>query len=110
MNLYGLFPNASKAFLNANSRASGSKPEQAFCDESVATNEGETKYPKRRLIRYTSYRCRLLDEDNGCTKYFTDALRYCGIIADDAPDQLEIQVRQEKVRHKADEKTVIELQ
>jgi len=110
MNLESLFPRASKAFLEANSSASDPVLEQPLGEEPLAFDQGKTENSIRCILSYTSYRCRLLDEDNWCTKYFTDALRYCGALPDDTPDKVTIQVKQEKVAHRSEERTVIELE
>lgn len=49
------------------------------------------------LVRLTSYRARLLDEDNLCEKYHIDCCRYAGLIRQDSPGAAKIEVRQEKV-------------
>lgn len=59
------------------------------------------------LVRVVSFRVRLLDEDNLCEKWHVDALRYAGILPDDAPGKARIETRQEKVGSKAEERTEI---
>ena len=73
----------------------------------------ETKAQKpdtgRFLVRVSSFRRRLLDEDNLSEKYFCDLCRYAGIIPGDAPDQAKIEVSQVKVATKDEEKTLVEV-
>ena len=64
----------------------------------------------RRRIRITSKRCRLLDPDNLCVKYIIDALRYTKVIKDDTTKEIEVFIKQEKVKTRKEEKTVIEIE
>ena len=64
---------------------------------------------QRVLVRVTSRRRRLLDEDNLCAKYHIDLCRYAGIIPDDSPDQVKIEVGQVKVSKGQSERTEIEI-
>jgi len=61
------------------------------------------------LVRTTSIRKRLLDEDNLCAKYSTDLLRYCGAIPDDSPQQVKIETSQRKAEKGEEEHTLIEV-
>jgi hypothetical protein len=63
----------------------------------------------RRLVRITSYRVRLLDPDNlaGGAKYFLDCCKYAQLIRDDRPQDITLEVRQEKVSNPEDERTEI---
>lgn len=110
MNLNEIFPRASKDFLQANRASPGPEPERTVRDEPLAKAERKKAVPRRRILRITSFRTRLLDTDNLCPKYFIDALRMSGIIDDDTPKHIDLQVRQEKVRHRAEEKTTIEIE
>lgn len=64
---------------------------------------------ERVLVRIESVRTRLIDEDNLCEKYHVDLCRYAGIIADDSPDKVKIQVSQRKAKKGEGEKVVIEI-
>lgn len=75
----------------------------------LATPQAEKRDSANFLVRVTSYRRRLLDEDNLCEKFHVDCLRYAGIIPGDAPGQTRIEVRQEKVRKGEAEEIVIEV-
>lgn len=110
MDIKALFPRASQDFIVLNGEPSGSIPQQSTREKPLDSDQGKTQNSRRCVLRYTSYRCRLLDEDNWCTKFFTDALRYCGALPDDTPDKVTISVRQKKVAHRSQEKTLIELE
>jgi hypothetical protein len=109
-----LFPKASASCLAANSAPTGPEPKQVVRDGALAEKEreaGNSRSLLRSLVRITSYRRRLLDFDNlagGC-KYFCDCCVYAQLIPDDAPEHIILEVRQEKVKTKAEEKTLIEL-
>ena len=77
----------------------GPRPLAASAPEKVDT--------RKRLVRFTSYRVRLLDEDNLCPKYHCDSLRYAGVLLGDDPSQARIETRQQKVAHKHQERTEI---
>lgn len=64
---------------------------------------------RRFLVHVTSYRKRLLDQDNLCCKYLVDLCRYAGILPSDAPGTAEIKVSQQKVGPKEPERTIIEI-
>lgn len=76
-----------------------------------ALGEGETQggHSGRFLVRVTSFRVRLLDEDNLCEKYHVDCCRYAGLIPGDAPGQAKIQTGQQKVKRKDQEHVLIEI-
>jgi len=65
--------------------------------------------PGRVLVRVTSFRTRLLDEDNLCEKYYIDLCRYAGIIRQDHPGAATIEVRQKKIGPKEPEFVRIEI-
>jgi len=75
----------------------------------LAAGQTQEGNPARFLVRVTSYRRRLLDEDNLCEKYFCDCCRYAGLLPEDSADVAKIEVCQIKVAHKHEEKTVIEI-
>ncbi len=70
--------------------------EQNIRNEPLAKSGIQKKVSKRILVRITSYRRRLIDEDNLCEKYHVDLLRYASAIPSDAPDQCKIEVSQVK--------------
>lgn len=112
-----LLPRASKDTIALNtdtdSGTQGSIPECAIHAGPLGAAKrkaSDTGCSDRRYqVRVTSYRQRLLDEDNLIPKYFIDSLRYCGIIPSDAPDKTHITTTQKKVTTKAQEKTLIEI-
>lgn len=103
-----LFPNASASCLAANS-GTATVVERATKAESLAANKTEEKHSGRFLIRVTSRRRRLLDEDNLAEKFHVDCLRYSGIIPSDTPECAHIEVSQEKISKGETEETVIEV-
>jgi Holliday junction resolvase RusA-like endonuclease len=76
----------------------------------LAARQAQGSDTARFLIRVTSFRRRLLDEDNLCEKYVVDCCRYAGFIPDDAPGATHIETRQEKVGSKAEERTEISIE
>lgn len=89
--------------------SSRAKPEQIVRHEPVAETVREDSNAARVSIRITSYRRRLLDPDNLCPKYFVDCLRYAEIIKDDRDQDIELTVRQSKVKTRQEERTEIEI-
>ncbi len=64
---------------------------------------------KRLLVRVTSVRLRLIDEDNLCEKYVVDCCRYAGLLPGDGPATTRIQATQRKVEKGESEHTLIEI-
>jgi hypothetical protein len=89
--------------------ASRAKPEPIVCNEPVAAKTGEAGHPDRVHVRIVSFRRRLIDPDNLCPKYFVDCTRYAGWIKDDNAKEITLEVRQVKVKTKAEERTEIEI-
>lgn len=73
----------------------------------LAKGKAEKPDTGKFLVRVTSFRRRLLDEDNLCEKYHVDCARYAGLLPGDDPSQARIETRQEKVRSKEEERTEI---
>ena len=63
----------------------------------------------RVLVRFTTRRKRLLDEDNICPKFACDLCRYAGVIFDDAPERTKIEVHQTKCKKGEPEEITIEV-
>lgn len=78
-------------------------------DGTLGKRQIQNLAPSGVLIRLTSYRTRLLDEDNLCEKYLVDCCRYAGLIRQDDPRAAKIEVRQEKVGHGEPEFVRIEI-
>lgn len=85
------------------------KPEPAICHEPVAKKAREDSNPKSTCVGITSFRRRLLDPDNCIPKYFIDGCVYAGILHGDSPDKITLEIRQVKVKTKAEERTEIEI-
>ena len=64
---------------------------------------------ERIVVRVISTRSRLLDEDNLAEKYLVDALRYAGLLAEDCPEKVKIEVSQRKCREGEEEHVIIEI-
>jgi len=117
-----LFPNASASLLKRNSETSVRPVERAV--DAVRKETGPVVEPDRgnepvgpvpgtgrdtgqHLVCYEIRRNRLIrDPENVCTKAFTDALRYAGLIPEDSFDALKIEWSQTQVP-KEKEGTVI---
>lgn len=120
-----LFPNASPDFLARNPQLSLPQERQrseegdaasvcAVMERCVAAPTVGKAGPKggdtrRFLVRITSYRRRLIDQDNLCEKYVVDCCRYAGLLPGDGPGQTEIEVRQFKAGKEETERTLIEI-
>ena len=90
-------------------RLSGSQPKRGVRVKSVGKIQGEEGLGPQYHISVRSSRVRLLDPDNLYVKDIVDQLRYAGIIPEDTPDVVEIEVAQIKVKHYKEEETVIEV-
>ena len=86
------------------------EPKSALWIEPMEPEEDEGGDFRRSRIRITSKRCRLLDPDNLCVKYIIDALRYTKVIKDDTTKEIEVFIKQEKVKTRKEEKTIIEVE
>jgi hypothetical protein len=110
-------PNASESFLKRNaqdcadSKPPCPEPKRPLCNDPVAEAPREESHYQRVIVRITSFRRKFLDPDNliGGSKYFTDGLRYAGLISGDAEAQIRLEVSQQKVSSKAAECTRIEI-
>jgi len=92
-----------------NRKAPSPQLERPVRDDALAAPQVEGPDTAQFLVRVTSFRRRLLDEDNLAVKFHVDCCRYAGLIPSDAPSQTHIEVRQEKVKGKDDERTEIEI-
>ena len=115
--LLARYPNASADFLQRNADPETVAPlphpvpKPVVRKSAQIKNEGKERSPvgPRFRVTITSYRCRLLDADNLCPKFFIDALRYKHLIPDDSPDHIILEVRQQKVDSKPQEGTLVEI-
>jgi hypothetical protein len=107
--LLRLFPNASKSCLAAN-RHSGKPQDYApgVCNAEPQRDEAETlergdqgkeESPGRAHVRIKRFGTRLLDDDNlrGGAKPLIDCLKEAGLIHDDSPKWIDLDVTQEQV-------------
>jgi hypothetical protein len=121
-----IFPNASRSLLAANAPSSELSGEgstnEASANAAVRDQleqrpaagaprkaRAKTEDTKRFLVRVTSIRSRLIDEDNLCEKYIVDCCRYAGLLPGDGPGQTRIEVAQRKAGKEEAEHTVIEI-
>jgi hypothetical protein len=83
--------------------------ERASRHGALGSRKGEKADTGKFLVRVTSFRRRLLDEDNLAEKYHVDCCRYAGLLPSDAPQKAKIEVAQQKVGMKEDEYTLVEI-
>ena len=107
------YPHASESFIRANLSPDDTwtpaKLESSPGDAPLGKEEVQRPVGERFLIRVTSIRKRLLDEDNLCEKYHVDLCRYAGVLPDDAPGKVQIEVCQQKAAKGESEQVVIEV-
>lgn len=107
-----MFPRCSRSFLEANvagvSDAQPKRDSSQTLDGSISSKENGKE---RAVVRIVRHACRLLDEDNlkGGVKPLLDCLKEAGLIEDDSPSAIELDVRQEKVFNKDHERTELEI-
>ena len=90
------------------SRPPSTKSKPTILHEPLVKEETQGQDTRRR-VTISSYRHRLLDQDNLCIKYHLDGLRYAGVIRDDTANDIELFVRQYKVKTRQEERTEIEV-
>ena len=107
------YPRASASFIRANLSAGDAGAvvimERNPGNAPLATKEVQRPTGNGFLVRIVSRWKRLLDQDNLCEKYHVDLCRYAGVIPDDAPDRVKIEVAQRKAEPKEKEHTLIEV-
>ena len=103
-----LFPNASPDLLSRNT-SQATVVERDSRDEPLAKEEVQRRAGERVLVRVTSIRKRLLDEDNLCEKYHVDLCRYAGVISGDEAGKTKIETAQRKAEKSEEEKVIIEV-
>ena len=108
------WPNASESCIQANLDPDRPREnpivERASGDEPLAPDQGQEGTAGRVHIRFVSFRQRLCDPDNLSCKYLLDALRFSGAIHGDEPEKISLEVTQQKVKLKSDERTVITIE
>lgn len=96
--------NKPKRAVKAVHQAPSAKPEPPPvrpCDDRPPR---EAIYPGRVHILITSHVCgQLRDEDNICPKFYIDCLRHSGLIRDDCPGVIELDVKEVRVSSKKEE-------
>lgn len=88
---------------------SGSKPKRSVRVKPMGKGEGEEGMRAEYSICITSCRVNLLDPDNYYIKDLIDQLRYAGVIPEDDPQTVEIEIIPKKVSGYKQEKTIIEV-
>jgi hypothetical protein len=103
-------PAAPNSYDNQTDRAGeAAKLERNSGNGPLAKSEAEKGNPERVLVRVTSVRKRLIDEDNLAEKYHVDCCRYAGLIHGDEPSKTKIEVCQRKAAKDEAEHTIIEI-
>lgn len=90
-------------------KPSRAQPEPGAGNALAGPAQGGTQDAGCFVVRITSYRVRLIDDDACVGKWFVDALRYSGLLPGDSVGQLDFQIRQSKVPSKSFERTEIEI-
>ncbi len=93
-------------WVKAGSASHHAQPQPPVLNGTLAEAKGKAIYSGRVCVSVKSHRTRLCDPDNLCPKYFIDCLRYAGIIENDTPELVTLQVSQEKCKRK-EARTVI---
>lgn len=75
----------------------------------LAKGQDEKRTPKRVLVRVTTIRIKLADEDGLCEKFHVDCCRYAGLILGDESTKAKIEVRQFKASKGEEEKIIVEV-
>jgi hypothetical protein len=72
---------------------------------------GKMPYEKARVL-VTLFTMKLLDKDNAyaSVKPIVDALKIYGVIVDDRMDCIDLSVEQQQVKHRVDEKVILEIE
>jgi hypothetical protein len=66
----------------------------------------------RIVVRIVCFRCHLCDPDNNASgvKALLDSIRYATLIPNDRPEDIKLETDQVRVKHRSEEKTVIEIE
>ncbi len=86
-----------------------SKSKRSSRNGALGSGKVQKAVSPRFFVRTTSYRVRLLDEDNLISKWHTDLARYCGFLPSDAPGTARIVTTQEKVGSKEEERVEVQI-
>lgn len=102
------FPNASIDLLSRNTNQTAIV-ERDSRDAPLGKKKVQGSTSQRILVRVTSVRKRLIDEDNLCEKYHVDLCRYAGIISGDEASKTKIETIQRKAEKNEEEQVIIEV-
>ena len=110
--LKALFPHGSKSFYRLNAGLQNSEPQQDCLFPLDKIPKGKKPSHAPALLKLTSYRCHLLDDDNlrGGAKALVDCIKELGLISGDDPSAIILSVQQRKVSHRWQEKTLVEIE
>lgn len=105
-----LFPNASRATVEANRALCPAKPEQPARPLDKAVSGKETSI-QRPVVKFVCCRRGTLDRDNlhSSIKDLLDGLRLAHLIVDDSEKHIELKVSQRKPLPGEEEHTLIEI-
>lgn len=95
--------------VDAGGVAPAPEPQRSIAPEPVAAPAREAVVQERCLVRVTSYRASLVDDDNLWIKDILDAIKESGAIFDDAPQWCKVERQQVKVAHRCEEWTKVEV-
>lgn len=106
-----VIPERQKLTRNAkgNNAPRSAKLERHAGDEALGAGQAQGGDTRRFLVRITSRRRRLIDEDNLCEKVLVDCCRYSGLISGDTAGETKIEVSQQQVKKEDSESTLIEV-
>jgi hypothetical protein len=104
-----LFVHATRSFIDVNPHIFATKSEHPARTALVDPASGKKESCGRYVVRFRISRVRPLDQDNafGGVKSCVDLLVGSGILPSDSPETLKIEVEQEKVAHRRDQRTEI---
>ena len=93
-------PSRSSGGVDARNPVATAKLESNLGNEPLGETPIQAGGHRRVLVRVTSFRRRLLDEDNLCEKFLVDCCRFSGLLQADDPRAAKIEVAQEQVGSK----------
>lgn len=106
-----LFPRASQSVIDLNSQLQDPQLKHPLPPALGGAKKRETKSNGRAHVRITAYTVRPRDSDNlagGC-KHLIDCLREIGLIRNDDPASITLEVGQKKVDSFIQEKTLLQI-
>jgi hypothetical protein len=105
----GASPSGGGTDRDHNDGLPSSVPERGVRVKSVGKGESEEGMRAEYTVSIRSLRVRLLDPDNLYLKDLIDQIRYAGLIPEDTPEVVEIDITQKKVSSYKEEKTEIKI-